>query len=117
MREFERWAPEICVVPFYGEAKARNRIATYELERFHVLVTTYEAITNPKDFTAVFKKQPRWEVLVVDEGQRCECFPRGSLSNLVLNIPTVKSDKSLIFKKLNELNTVHRIIMTGVRDV
>jgi hypothetical protein len=28
----------------------------------------------------------------------------------------VKSDTSLLFKRLNELNSVHRIIMTGVRD-
>jgi hypothetical protein len=28
--------------------------------------------------------------------------------------PTVKSDSSLLFKKLRELNTVHRIILTGV---
>lgn len=28
----------------------------------------------------------------------------------------MKSDTSLLFKKLNELNSVHRIIMTGVRS-
>ena len=30
-------------------------------------------------------------------------------------IDVVKSDTSLIFKKLNELNTIHRVILTGVR--
>ncbi|KAF9270030.1 hypothetical protein L218DRAFT_952224 [Marasmius fiardii PR-910] len=108
VREFERWAPQLRVVPFYGEARSRDVIKTFELyhedararklgtkTKFHVLVTTYEAITNKADFTSVFKNQQRWEVLVIDEGQR------------------LKSDTSLIFKKLNELNTSHRVIMTG----
>lgn len=82
VREFERWAPNLRVVPFYGEKKARDVIKKFELvhknylttntpAKFHVLVTTYENITG-KDFTTVFKNQNRWEVLVVDEGQRCE---------------------------------------------
>lgn len=75
VREFERWAPNLRVVPFYGEAKARDVIKRFELShefkragetgaKFHVLVTTYEAFTNPKDFT-LFKSQPRWEVNLV----------------------------------------------------
>ncbi|KAJ7706367.1 SNF2 family N-terminal domain-containing protein [Mycena rosella] len=106
VREFERWAPNLRVVPFYGEAKSRDVIKNYELShstkrngftsaKFHVLVTTYETLTINKDFTPVFKSQPRWDILVVDEGQR------------------LKSDSSLLFRKLNELNTLHRIIMTG----
>ncbi|KAJ7932575.1 SNF2 family DNA-dependent ATPase [Mycena leptocephala] len=105
VREFERWAPNLRVVPFYGEAKSREVIKKYELShskkrprftsaKFHVLVTTYETLSG-KDFTSVFKNQPRWEILVVDEGQR------------------LKSDSSLLFRKLNELTTLHRIIMTG----
>ncbi|OBZ79352.1 Chromatin remodeling factor mit1 [Grifola frondosa] len=106
VREFERWAPKLRVVPFHGEAKAREVIKRFELThahpakgttgaKYHVLITTYEMITNPKEFTPVFKNVPRWEILVVDEGQR------------------LKNDSSLIFKKLKELNTIHRIIMTG----
>ncbi|KAL4268111.1 AB hydrolase superfamily protein [Pleurotus pulmonarius] len=107
VREFERWAPNLRVVPWYGEARARDVIRKYELfhkdvnsnrytdAKFHVLVTTYEAVISPKDFGPIFKKQPRWEVLIVDEGQR------------------LKSDASLLFRKLTELNTIHRIIMTG----
>ncbi|KAJ7487418.1 SNF2 family DNA-dependent ATPase [Mycena galericulata] len=105
VREFERWAPSLRVVPFYGEAKARDVIKNYELShsgkrkgytnaKFHVLVTTYETLSG-RDFTTVFKNQPRWEILVVDEGQR------------------LKSDSSLLFRKLNELNSLHRVIMTG----
>ncbi|OSD03298.1 hypothetical protein PYCCODRAFT_1434714 [Trametes coccinea BRFM310] len=106
VREFERWAPKLRVVPFYGEAKSREIIKKYELyhsnpasgttgTKYHVLVTTYETITSAKEFTSVFKNMPRWEVLVVDEGQR------------------LKSDTSLIFKRLKELNSFHRVIMTG----
>ncbi|EMD41939.1 hypothetical protein CERSUDRAFT_90530 [Gelatoporia subvermispora B] len=106
VREFERWAPSLRVVPFYGENRAREVIKNYELfhsnprsgttgAKYHVLVTTYEMITNTKEFAPVFKRTPTWEVLVVDEGQR------------------LKNDVSLLFKKLKELNTIHRIIMTG----
>ncbi|CAA7268012.1 unnamed protein product [Cyclocybe aegerita] len=106
VREIERWAPRLRVVPFYGDKIARDIVKQFELfhsavepgnlkTKFHILVTTYETLTNAKDVGSVFKSQPRWEVLVVDEGQR------------------LKSDSSLLFKKLNELNTAHRIIMTG----
>ncbi|KAI0673358.1 hypothetical protein C8Q78DRAFT_968243 [Trametes maxima] len=106
VREFERWAPNLRVVPFYGESKSREIIKKYELfhahpasgttgAKYHVLVTTYETVTNVKEFGPVFKNTPRWEVLVVDEGQR------------------LKSDASLIFKRLKELNSFHRVIMTG----
>lgn len=79
VREFSRWAPMLRVVPFYGEAKSRDIVIKYELyhekaePKFHVLVTTYETITG-SHFSTVFKKMPRWEVLVVDEGQRREFF-------------------------------------------
>ncbi|EIM83636.1 uncharacterized protein STEHIDRAFT_160211 [Stereum hirsutum FP-91666 SS1] len=52
-------------------------------------------VSGSKDFTSVFKNVDRWEALIVDEGQQ------------------LKNDGSLLFKKLNELNTIHRIIMTG----
>jgi chromodomain-helicase-DNA-binding protein 4 len=75
VREFERWAPNIRVVPFYGEAKARDVIKSFELNhdikprdgtgaKYHVLITTYESLLNMKDFTPVFKSQPRWEVRI-----------------------------------------------------
>ncbi|KAI0347824.1 hypothetical protein BDW22DRAFT_1349889 [Trametopsis cervina] len=106
VREFERWAPALRVVPFSGDAKSREVIKQYELfhdtvpphttkAKFHVLVTTYETITNARDTASIFKTTPRWEALVVDEGQR------------------LKSDSSILFKKLKELHTVHRIILTG----
>lgn len=85
VREFERWAPELRVVPFYGEVKSREVIKQYELRhpiasrgttggKYHVLITTYETLTNSKDVMDVFKSTPRWEALVVDEGQRRASF-------------------------------------------
>ncbi|KAG8747869.1 hypothetical protein FRC10_010488 [Ceratobasidium sp. 414] len=100
IREFERWTPHVRVVQFNGDAKARQVIKDYELwngdkkQMYHAIVTTYETL-HGAEFTPVFKKPGRWEVLVVDEGQR------------------LKSDSSLLFRKLAELNTVHRILMTG----
>lgn len=74
VREFERWTPKLRVVPYYGEKNARDVIKEFELfhkfapaggtkTKFHVLITTYEAITNTRDTGPVFKSQPRWEVL------------------------------------------------------
>lgn len=75
VREFERWAPNLRVVPFYGETKARDVIKRFELNhddkprgesvKYHVLITTYESLLNLKDFTPVFKSQSRWEVSLI----------------------------------------------------
>ncbi|KAG8918048.1 hypothetical protein FRC01_002070 [Tulasnella sp. 417] len=102
MREFTKWAPHVRAVQYNGEAKSRQIIREYELYhrgtkdlKFHVLVATYEAVTHPSDFSNVYARVKRWETLIIDEGQR------------------LKSDSSLIFRRLKELNTKHRVIMTG----
>ena len=83
------------MVPYYGEAKSREIVRRYELMhdetetgytklKYHVLVTTYETITSSRDFGPVFKQVPRWEALIVDEGQRrmyC-CFTAPNLGPL-----------------------------------
>jgi chromodomain-helicase-DNA-binding protein 4 len=72
-------------VPYYGEAKSREIVRRYELMhdetdtgytklKYHVLVTTYETITGSREFGTVFKQVPRWEALIVDEGQRRTCL-------------------------------------------
>ncbi|EJD45815.1 hypothetical protein AURDEDRAFT_151858 [Auricularia subglabra TFB-10046 SS5] len=105
MREFERWAPEVVVVPFFGDARSRDLVKEYEMYheyppkgcspiRFHVLLSSYESITSNTAFTT-FKQVKMWEGIVVDEGQR------------------LKSDSSMLFRRLTELNTPHRILMTG----
>jgi chromodomain-helicase-DNA-binding protein 4 len=122
MREFARWAPNLSVVPFYGDAASREIMAKYEVFKddqprktpdikFHVLVTTYETVTG--NTGALFRKIPRWEVLVVDEGQRRRCLRLAKGINCSQS-SAVKSDASLIFKTLKQLNTAQRIIMTGV---
>ncbi|CAK9780669.1 hypothetical protein CC85DRAFT_293493 [Cutaneotrichosporon oleaginosum] len=104
VREFERWVPHVRVVPYYGESGSRHVIAKYELYRpsmerkaaglkAQVLLTTYDTITG-SDFS-IFSNIPRWEVLVVDEGQ------------------AVKNDSSLLFRKLKKLNAIHRVLLTG----
>ena len=74
--------------------KSRDIIKKFELRhekkelgttgtKFHVLVATYETLNNTKDFAPVFGSIRRWEVLIVDEGQRRECYYLHS-SNCVL---------------------------------
>lgn len=86
IREFEAWAPQIRAVPYFGEAASREIMKQYEVFhdkaissftklKFHVLLTTYDTFNNrrhDKDWSSIFNGPSRWEVLVVDEGQRCK---------------------------------------------
>lgn len=83
MREFQQWAPELRVVPYFGAADSRQVIAQYELFhdkpgkgntklKLHVLVTTPETFNIAQDWATIFKAPSAWEVLVVDEAQRCK---------------------------------------------
>ena len=86
IREFEAWAPQIRAVPYFGEAASREVMRQYEVFhgkarpgftklKFHVLLTTYETFNNrrgDKDWSSIFNGPSRWEILVVDEGQRCK---------------------------------------------
>ncbi|KAJ9476432.1 putative Chromo domain-containing protein 1 (putative) [Pseudozyma hubeiensis] len=108
MREFEKWMPQFRVVPFWGEGEARDMISRYEffhskktLEKtggsirpikFHVVVAA--EVTVRLD-SLPLRKVGSWDVIIVDEGQN------------------LKSGKSLLLKRLNELHAEHRIIMTG----
>ncbi|WOO77567.1 Chromodomain-helicase-DNA-binding protein 4 [Vanrija pseudolonga] len=104
VREFEKWVPHLRVVPYYGVASSRKVVSKFELYhkgaqnkaaglKAHVVLTTYDMITSSE--FAVFSRMPRWEVVIVDEGQR------------------LKSNSSLIFNRLKTLNSVHRILLTG----
>jgi chromodomain-helicase-DNA-binding protein 4 len=83
VREFERWAPELTVVPFYGDKGSKKVILDHEIFhspapkkgskiKFHVLVTTYESVTNGS-LSSILGAVGRWELVVVDEGQKCKC--------------------------------------------
>lgn len=99
VREFNKWAPAISVVPYMGSAESRRLARDHEIFhehssdlKCHVVVTTYETMITD---VGVFKKVPFWPTLIVDEGQR------------------LKNDESLLFKKLKELNVGQKILLTG----
>lgn len=76
MREFTKWAPHVRAVQFNGDLHSKQVILKYEMyhkdttaPKFHVLVTTYETVTHPKEFP-VFSRVKRWEMVLIDEGQR-----------------------------------------------
>jgi chromodomain-helicase-DNA-binding protein 4 len=82
VREFERWAPDLTVVPFFGDRDSKEIILDYEAFhspapkkfskiKFHVLITTYESVTNGS-LSPILAAVDRWELLVVDEGQKCK---------------------------------------------
>lgn len=51
---------------------------------------------------------PRWEALVVDEGQA------GKSSDTRLHhLTKVKNNTGLLFQRLKKLNAVHRVLLTG----
>ncbi|GBE60489.1 chromodomain-helicase-DNA-binding 1 [Babesia ovata] len=79
MREFETWLPKANVVCYYGNAKAREIIRTYELAKVHVpgkgeryrcdvCVTTPSIINAPLDLD--FLRRISWQLMVVDEAHQ-----------------------------------------------
>ncbi|SGY67920.1 BQ5605_C004g02825 [Microbotryum silenes-dioicae] len=99
VREFERWAPSMRVVPFSGDVESRQIIEEFELYdpkgqlKTHVVLATYEALEKN---VAVFQRVQRWECLVVDEGQRLKSGKNG-----------------LLFVALQSLRITHRVLLSG----
>ncbi|SNX84130.1 probable CHD1 - transcriptional regulator [Melanopsichium pennsylvanicum] len=108
MREFEKWMPQFRVVPYWGEGEARDMISKYEFFhskktlaqmdgknrpiKFHVVVASD---TSVRIDSMPLRKVGSWDVIIVDEGQN------------------LKSGKSVLMKRLNELHAEHRVITTG----
>lgn len=101
LREFETWAPDMVVVPYYGSATSLRYARDYELFRgegnydkikCHAVILTYESALKDK---GLFQRVTYWPALIVDEGQR------------------LKNDTSSLFKKLQSLRFSHKILMTG----
>ncbi|KAJ1029984.1 hypothetical protein NDA16_000897 [Ustilago loliicola] len=108
MREFEKWMPQFRVVPYWGEGEARDMISRYELFhskktlaqlddairpiKFHVVVASDSSVRGD---SLPLRKVGNWDVIIVDEGQN------------------LKSGKSVLLKRLNEMHAEHRVIMTG----
>lgn len=119
-REFASWAPELNLVVYLGDISSREmvspapptqvescvvhpnlsplpQIREYEWchstgkLKFNVLVTTYEILLKDKDFLRTVS----WAVLIVDEAHR------------------LKNDDSCLYQALMELNTHHRLLITG----
>ena len=59
---------------YAGDQKCCNIIRDYEMYgnfdklACRVLLATYEAVTNVRDFSRVFKSIPCWEVVIVEKG-------------------------------------------------
>ncbi|OAD81316.1 hypothetical protein PHYBLDRAFT_96522, partial [Phycomyces blakesleeanus NRRL 1555(-)] len=103
LREFNKWAPEMSVVPYYGSAKSRELARKHEIFSgnphsanreicCHAVIMTYESALSDAQY---FKKSVFWPNLIVDEAHR------------------LKNNASLLFRKLNTLNTDHPVLLTG----
>jgi SNF2 family DNA or RNA helicase len=99
LAEFSKWAPQLNVVFYSGDAASREIIENHELflpfsrglPRIHVLVTTYEnCLSNPP-----FLRRIKWMAIIVDEGQR------------------LKNNESKLFYTLSQIDDAHRILLTG----
>ncbi|KAI8344186.1 P-loop containing nucleoside triphosphate hydrolase protein [Chlamydoabsidia padenii] len=101
VREFNKWAPDMAVVAYFGSRQSRALAAEYEIFRngrghnqisCHAVVMTYEsALADMNKFT----KLDIWPYLIVDEAQR------------------LKNKSSLLFKKLADIKTDNRVLLTG----
>ncbi|KEF62875.1 uncharacterized protein A1O9_00848 [Exophiala aquamarina CBS 119918] len=116
-REIRKWAPSIRVVTYYGSAMARKLTHDYELFpkskekddgrhqeskkrsadakdiKAHVVITSYEAVTEEKTRKSLMRVP--WQCLVVDEGQR------------------LKSDKTQIYEMLSKFRFPFKVLLTG----
>lgn len=105
MSEFALWAPDLNVVEYHGNTRARAIIRQFEWHahnpnglkektsafKFNVLLTTYEMVLC--DYS--YLRGVPWEVLVVDEGHR------------------LKNSGSKLFGLLNTFSFQHRVLLTG----
>lgn len=121
-REFSIWAPDLNIVMYKGNKVARAVMREFEFYctpqeavqldlgkkraqktfwqskdgkrrrvKFHVLLTSYEMITTDISFFRCIA----WECMVVDEGHR------------------LKNRDSKMFQILHDIDTAHRVILTG----
>ncbi|XP_025988856.2 lymphoid-specific helicase [Solenopsis invicta] len=99
--EFERFAPAIPIVFFYGSKEEREQNLYKKIkQKYHVaneywtqpvVLTTYEVPLNEANFL----RTQHWRYIVVDEGQR------------------IKNYNCQLIKVLKNLRSVNRLILTG----
>jgi len=95
-REFARWAPQLNVVTYVGDAASRSVIRFHELTgSISVLLTTYELVMRDG---AILQKSIRdsFELLLVDEGHRLKGGRGG-----------------LLYERLAPMAPGARILLTG----
>ena len=104
LSEFSKWAKQLNVVVYVGDAQSREVIRSYEFHgggvggsaknrkyRFDVLLTTYDIMLKDADvFSGV-----RWTYMVLDEAHR------------------LKNSNSKVYDALMELRTERRLLITG----
>ncbi|KAG1383340.1 hypothetical protein G6F61_001447 [Rhizopus arrhizus] len=96
IREFQKWAPDMSVAPYFGSAASRKMTLEHEIFdkkkdlRVHAVVATYESIQDANKLQNLF-----WSVMIVDESQR------------------LKNDESQLFKALTQFCKDLTVLLTG----
>ncbi|KAG0229475.1 hypothetical protein BGW42_001565 [Actinomortierella wolfii] len=98
-REFERWAPDLNVIIYIGDAASRQTIRDYEFYqkgsttkiRFNVLLTTFELVRMDRAELDKIK----WTYLAIDEAHR------------------LKNKQSQLHETLKDFHTTNRLLITG----
>ncbi|KAF9998140.1 hypothetical protein BGZ79_008188 [Entomortierella chlamydospora] len=98
-REFERWAPDMNMIVYIGDAASRQTIRDYEFYqkgstnkiRFNVLLTTFELVRMDRAELDRIK----WTYLAIDEAHR------------------LKNKQSQLHETLKDFHTANRLLITG----
>lgn len=116
--QFATWAPDINVITYIGNAKARETIRKYEFGptpkklKINVLLTTYELVL--KDVKQL--GEIKWQALVVDEVSLWSCLfslpsPAGpGTSSKKLGQPPIRSASRILrcFEAVDYRNTTSK---------
>ncbi|KIK50982.1 hypothetical protein GYMLUDRAFT_208922 [Collybiopsis luxurians FD-317 M1] len=90
--EAARWLPSMTTVRFHGSENERNRLHnTLRESHFDILITTYESYALDDSW---FKSR-HWTYCVLDEGHK------------------IKNSETIVAQKLQGLNAIYRLILTG----
>lgn len=92
LAEFERFAPDVSVMPYYGSD--RRNIDPTEAQNYHVVLTTYTQVERQhEDLEFLQRLSPH--AAIFDEGHK------------------LKNPKTLIYKKMMKVPSDWRLILSG----